>query len=462
MSRVPGAVIDHGAADWQVLQQNERGTADLALKGRWDTAAAGARVELRLVREDTGGPVAAHLDWTPADTRPDGTWTGALRNVPAGGLYRLETHLRTKDQPAVEWSTRGDMRHFLGVGDLWIIAGQSNSAGYGREPCDDAPELGVHVFNNAMRWALATQPLNDSTDTAHPANRENANSGNAPWLHWARRIKQAMGFPIGLIQTSLGGSALAPWNPVQGGKHPLFQLMVKAVAAAGGRAKGMLWYQGESDCGPEDAPRYERRFAAAVRAWRAALHCPRLHVLTVQLNRYAIGPDEQADRDWSLLRQAQRSVARRMPGVSVVPALDLPLADAIHNSSHGNRLLAERAAATALGAAYGRPVDYKAPEPVSACRDAEGTTIEIVFENVASRIECFHQNSVPFRVEDARGVVPIEAAQYPGGNKVVLRLARAALGKAVVHGGYGRNPPPPPYDMVRFVPMLAFWGLAVE
>jgi len=464
MRDVVGVVIDSGASDWQIFQQDRQGGSKIALAGRWGASGAekATGIEFRLVHEDNGAPPARHLDWRPAQMRPDGTWSGVLKDVPAGGLYRLEMHLRTKENPAVEWSARGDMRHFLGVGDLWVIAGQSNSAGYGRGPCHDPPELGVHVLNNAMRWALATQPLNESTDTAHAANRERANSGHSPWLHWARLVKRRMNFPIGLIQCSLGGSALAPWNPTEPGDSPLFETMVQAVAAAGGKVRGVLWYQGESDAIAKKAGTYRKRFIAAVRAWRRALGNPSLAVLTVQINRAHGGSDESQDRNWSVLREAQRRVPHLLKGLTVTPALDLGLSDQIHTSPHGNCLLAERVALAALGAVYGRQVDYLAPEPAAARRTRSGSTVEIVFDHVASRIESMHATARPFRVEDAEGAAEIERIEYTGGTSVRLHLARRLKGRAVVHGGYGKDPAPVPYDVVRMMPMLGFSDFPVE
>ncbi|MCY2924689.1 MAG: hypothetical protein NT031_04500, partial [Planctomycetota bacterium] len=227
MDHVYGAMIDSGVSDWQVFQQDASGTADISVAGRWEGAGAPkAVVELRLVREDNAMPVATHLNWQRATSNADGTWSATLKNVPAGGLYRLETHVRPDVNHPVEWSQRGDIRHFLGVGDLWIIAGQSNAAGYGRGPCYEPPELGLHLFNNAMKWVLASQPLNESTGSMHLENCEGA-SGHGPWIHFARLVKQQVNHPIGLVQVSLGGSSLGSWNPTEPGDHPLYLLMMR-------------------------------------------------------------------------------------------------------------------------------------------------------------------------------------------------------------------------------------------
>lgn len=459
-----GAIIENGPSDWQIIQQDTRGFGVITTGGRWVSEPKG-KVEIRLAFEDTGTSVNHALDWQPANTTPDGRWSATLTGIPAGGLYRLETRFHPDGQTNGEWSPRGDMRHFLGVGDLWIIAGQSNSAGYGRAPVYDPPEFGVHVFRNSEQWALAAHPLNESTDTRHPCNREVANSAHSPYLAFARLLKQQLGHPVGLIQASLGGSPLSAWNPTQPGNAVLFDNMVHCVELVGGKAKGVLWYQGESDTGGEklkDALTYEERFTNAVKAWRKALANPDLAVITVQLNRVYSPPNPGMDAGWSVVREAQRQVARKLDGVAVVPTFDLSLTDCVHINSHGNLLLAERMARAALGMVHGRPVDWMAPDVKSAKRSADGKDVELAFDNVTSRMDNIDPTANCFRVEDEAGVAPIEKVIHPQGITVKLVLSRPLKGKAVVHGGYGFNPAMAPMDMERFMPMLGFWGVAVE
>ncbi|MFW6161301.1 MAG: sialate O-acetylesterase [Planctomycetota bacterium] len=457
----PGALLDRAPLDWQILQQDARGLADLPLAGRWRAEGQGT-VEVRLVGQDTGVPVARHLDWQAAETRPDGTWDAALEHVPAGGLYHLETRLNPTENLAGEWSTRGDMRHFLGVGDLWVIAGQSNAAGYGRGPYLDPPALGVHLFRNAETWALASHPMNDSTDTRHPANREGGNPAHSPFLGFGRLLLAELGHPVGLVQTALGGSALAPWNPTEPGPSPLFENMLHCVERVGGRARGILWYQGESDTGTAElAATYADRFTHAVGAWREALGAPDLPVLTVQLNRAHQLPGDGLDARWSALREAQRQVARSLGGVGVVPSLDCLLADGIHTAPGGNLLLGERLARAALGAVYGRPVACAAPDLQTAHALHDGATVELTFAPVTSRMGSIDPEAHPFRVEDAEGIVPVERIAYPGDARILLVLARPLAADAVVHGAWGTDPATAPLDVERMLPMLAFSGVPI-
>lgn len=469
-----GVTIESGLSDWQIVQQNATGFGTIQLRGRWKPDASGqpGRVEVRVVAQDTGVAISPETDWQAADTRSDGTWDITLSRVPAGGLYRVETHLNHLPVASAEWSVRGDIRHCIGVGDVWVIAGQSNSAGYGRGAYFDPPELGIHLYRNSGYWALATHPMNDSTDTLHSINRENANPSHSPYLHFARVLKQQLNYPIGLVQTALGGSPLSRWNPTEhddAAKADLFANMQQTVIATGGPVKGVLWYQGESDASEALSPSYEQRFIAAVQAWRAALHQPNLPVITVQLNRVYRPPTdpqtetlEQANTGWSVVREAQRQVSHKLAGVSVVPALDLPLSDLIHTSPAGNMLLGERMARAALGAVYQHSHHHLAPDAQSATLNADGRSIQVAFANVTSRIDSIDLTTHCFKVEDAQGDVPITSVTYPGNATLQIALTRPVAGSAQVHGAYGVNPAIAPVDMDRVIPMLGFYGLIVQ
>lgn len=166
--------------------------------------------------------------------------------VPKGGLYRIDTCMDLADTCG-DWSVRGDCVYHVGVGDVFVIAGQSNSAGYGKDFISDAPEAGVHLLKNSGCWDIAAHHMNDSTDTLHPHNRDGANTGHSPYLSFGKYLKRELGYPIGLVQTSLGGSPLSAWSGEEGS---LCRSMLNVVKKLNG-IKGILWYQGCSDtCSP--------------------------------------------------------------------------------------------------------------------------------------------------------------------------------------------------------------------
>jgi hypothetical protein len=346
---------------------------------------------------------------------------------------------------------RGDYIHCLGVGDLWCIAGQSNASGTGAGIVADAPELGVHLFGNDEKWRLATHPLEDATGTLHPITITGIFHGHSPWLAFAKALKQRLGFPIGLIPTALGGSPLQRWNPEEPGKADLYENMMDMIQKAGGRIKGIVWYQGEADCSPVLSKTYYARFRQFVEMARRDLRVPDLPLITAQLNRATThdlrlspakgteGPPE-VQRAWSAVREAQRQAARDIPFVYLAPTLDLALSDNIHNAAPSEVLLGERFAQVALGKIYGRPALDEFPE-IAEVRFANARKDEIIcaFRNVFGGW-CALGPIEDFVVEDEEGLILIKAVVLGENAELRINLSRTPRGRATLHAGYGADP----------------------
>lgn len=457
MNTFNGVRVDGGITPYQIIQQNETGHGQFTVHGRWQYDNEAGDVELRIVQSDNGHPAAESTDWQKAQNQSGTEWSHTFMQVPAGGLYTLETRL-VIDHNAPEWGAHGDRIHHIGVGDLWIIAGQSNAAGYGRGPVHDPSELGVHILKNEEVWDIAVHPLNDTTRSTHP-NLEHANPGHAPYLRFAKDLKSELGYPIGLIQTSLGGSALAAWNPEENPEAPLFHNLIHCLSLAGGKARGMVWYQGESDCGIALAPTYESRFADFITHLRDTIEQPDLPVIIAQLNRYVEPQDDESHRGWSIVREAQRR-ATSLGHVAVVPTIDLPISDAIHTSSDGNITLGSRKARAALGMVYGRPFKWRAAEPVQA-RSINESTVEITYEHVQNRLLFLGPGLEDFIVQDDIGQVKITAAACISADTVRLDLERNIQGRGRIHGAYGAAPAASLRDAETNVPPLAFFDMAI-
>ena len=464
-----GVIVESGAQDWQIFQQDKNGVATISLRGRWlveEKLPKTPKVLVRVVQEDCYETVTQSLDWQAATTRKNATWFIDLKNVPCGGLYRIETILQFDVEPP-EWGCRGDIVHHVGVGDIWVITGQSNATGYGRSPITDGPELGVHMFHASGQWKLAAHPLGDSTGSVYPPNREGTNASHSPWLAFARKLKAALGHPIGLIPASLGGSAMWMWHRARGNvgewkRGFLFDNMLRYIDDAGGKVRGALWYQGESDCDPNECKLYAKRFTAFVKDLRKCVGDPKLPVLTVQLNRCAVAGmlDDTHDpaSPWSDVREIQRRLAHTIPGVTVTSMLGLNIVDAVHNESAGNVILGERVAACALGFVHGRDVKYLCPD-IHTAKQLARARIELVFDNVDATLQLadLEVARFPIAVSDKDGVVPVRAWTIKQPNRILITLARPLNGAATVTGAPGLLPDEMPIvDVAGYRPMLAF------
>lgn len=339
----PMIQIISGLEDYQVLPRDDSSKAAVNVSGVCYPHAGS--IEMRLC--DRGAAVEG-LDWTRVGQAVAGKWNGELRNLPAGGPYDVEVRLLdSKGSPVAATSVPQIL-----VGDLWILAGQSNMQGVGRVSELPPPMPTVNMFTMDDRWAPAREPLHtlfESRDEAHwqglvpkdktleeilPAHRKAARSPQArtvgPGLPFAWELYRLTGVPIGVIPCARGGTSLEQWSPEKKGQGggSLYGAMLRRAAAAG-RVRGILWYQGESDTGkPETSDTYLDRFCDFVAAARSDLGDPGLCFLYVQLGRFIYPPNTEAG--WDTVREAQRLAEAKLGRAAVVPAIDGTLVDLIH------------------------------------------------------------------------------------------------------------------------------------
>lgn len=466
---LPGVHLTGGIVDWQILSRGADGTASVDLEGVARPARISAEppfsfvaapasrvaVSARVVAENDGGAI---VPWVRVDCTPEGRFVLPLR-IPAGGPYRIETQLH-QDGGDGYTLTRGDAVHHVGVGDVYLVLGQSNAAGRARDQVDDAPALGVHHYRADGTWALAAHPLNDPTGAVHLGHFENHNTGHSPMLHFAKRMQRASGVPVGLIVAAFGGAPLRWWVDA-GGLAPLSENAVEMVEAAGVRPRAVLWYQGEADCFELSYEDYAERFGRFVGALRDRLAAPELPFFTVQLARCTMEVDDLAgqDRAWGQLREQQRRAAHELRGVHVVPAGDLPLYDFIHLSSAANLVVGERLADLAAAELDGAVHRGLAPEPTAARRTGE-REVELTFAPILNWINDFSlpADRCPFDVEDAEGFCAVQSWRVEG-DRILLALDRAPGADAVVHGMWRMDHGGiVPADCTRS-PFLSFYGM---
>ena len=446
--------ITKGASDWRIYQQTD-GFATVSLEGV-SIISGNAPTWVRVVTEDDKSVV---IDWTKAEYTgrtedDDGSPLNKFRislRVPAGGLYRIDSAV-WDGLNRMEWSYQGNKIYHIGVGDLFVITGQSNSAGYGRTPMYDPPEFGVHLCRNSEIWTVASHPLNDPEDTKHPVNREPA-SDHSPYLSFGKMMKKKLGYPVGLIQESLGGSPMSRWNrDVNGDLYTSMVESVRRITEGDMRVAGILWYQGCSDADEKSSAVYYERFRQMVADMRRDFRSPSLPVYTVQLNKVLNGENIY----WAPIREAQRRAANEIENVFVVPSLDLTVNDAIHNSSSSNMVLGERLARVALEGYYKKFTYGFAPDIVSAvCRDY---VLTLSFSNVHHYLLTLDVPAAEcgFTVEDETG--KIKAVYYSGeDNRITLKLERKPEGRALV--SFAKTcclKTAPPMDVGSGLPILAF------
>ncbi|MDR3077773.1 MAG: sialate O-acetylesterase [Planctomycetota bacterium] len=482
-----GVGIAEGPSDWQIVQRRLDNAADIPLSGTW--LAPGDRtgmVEVRLVDEAGQLPAAGHLDWTAADSNPNRTWRHVLENIPAGGPYRLETRLRVEGDP---WRLAGDQIHHLGVGDLWIIAGDDNALGFGRGGVEDPPAMGAHLFRKNERWALASHPLHDCTGIRDGRFFSAGAPGHSPWLAFAKAVRRETGLPVGLIPAAQEGAGLEAWHSrKKGAGHPAFDNLLSLIHLASslsdfanfslhdgapkkvgkpdrppGAVAGCLWCHGAADCRREGAAKdYGPLFAGFVGKLREALEAPALPFIVCQLNR-VVGVGRAGESAlWGLVREAQRAAGHDLERVAVVPTLDAPLADGLHNSAAGNLAIGERAARAALGMVYGRPAPWRFPDFLDAwLEEGKRNRVTIRFRDVSGDLRPVTGESSSLGISDAAGGAPIRKVTLAGSDRILIHLNRE-LGEKPTASFCATHNPALAFVDDNNLPPLAFAGVAIR
>lgn len=283
-----------------------------------------------------GGPVRLTLGGCTAEITPDtnGRWTAELPPMDYGGPFILQ-------------ATCGDHTLTLQdvlLGDVYLLAGQSNMEFKLREsstdtPCFDDDPLLRFFMTERMEPGEWFSPA----DGWVPCTRENAANLSAIGYFLGHRLRQRTGHAIGfatcyqgcsMIQSFLSPEAAArlpevhrldlrslegddgalacPWNR----DSVLYRFAARLLFPFAFRA--VVWYQGESNTNRLDYDHYDLLLRALIEDWRTQLHQPELPFVIVQLAEY----DRKPGRRWDRIR-AHQAAAAAWPHVCTVPCADI-------------------------------------------------------------------------------------------------------------------------------------------
>lgn len=339
----------------QVFQRDVNGRATIPIE-LGDSVKDAVVVDAAAMTMTAGG-------FNPAGSVPDrGKFVdGKLVGVPVGGPYTIALTVKRENRTVTE--AVGPVF----VGDLWVLAGQSNMQGVGDLLDVTPPNSQVMALGMDGKWCTAEEPLHwlvDSPDPVHSGDaktraersakeHKTRTKGAGLGLPFAAAMVEQTHVPIGLVICAHGGTSMEQWNPSKKGDggNSLYGSMLRQVRLAGGKVKGLLWYQGESDSlGGEAWKVYPRVFADFIASVRADLGQPDLPFYYVQIGRFVSGNDPKG---WNAVREAQRRLPERVPGTAVVSVIDLELDDGIHVGTQGLKRAGQRLAKIAQRELFG-------------------------------------------------------------------------------------------------------------
>jgi len=289
----------------------------------------------------------------------DNTWL--LSGIPTGGPYSVTF---TGDAEKVTFTD-------IYVGDLWLLAGQSNMEGAGwlREKdeayaADPSPLLRAFYMND--EWRPATATLHQLWESDDPAYRRTFAENIArieerglpsadylqtlkrrrvgPGFFFAKELYRQTGVPQGVIPCAVGGAPIEMWIPTADGDN-YYTAAYRRLIACGQRIRGIFWYQGEGFGGAKDV--YKSMFESMRQGFSELCGTADLPTVMAQPFRCTIPGvvnSDAAERIWSRYRNYLRDICREGKNLSVVATNDLELDDCIHLSADAQEKLGGRAA----------------------------------------------------------------------------------------------------------------------
>lgn len=388
--------------------------------------------------------------WGTTDKPEPVTVTFANQTVtatPEGGKWKVElAPLAASAEPRDLVVTQGDQtltRANVVVGDIWLCGGQSNMQ-WEVHQCAGAKEAVETARNPQIRLFTvprggAPEPRADVGGRWAEALPESVRNFSAVGYYFGRDLQKAIGVPVGLISSNVGGTTAERWMSKEAldgaaelegmrctqGRNDLYNNMIAPLAPFG--IKGAIWYQGESNA---DRPHHYRHVLAnVVKSWRQTFGQGDFPFFIVELAPFTAIVKDPVDQEWAVVRESMQWVATNLPAVDTVSINDVGDERDIHPQQ--KQPVGERLARAARAWAYGEQIVPAGPEFEKAA--FEGGKATVSFKNVGAGLEARDGDLKGFTIagEDKK-FHPAKAAIE--GATVVVTSDQVAEPKAVRYG----------------------------
>jgi len=359
-------------------------------------------------------------------------------------LIKLSS-LRANATPArmtIEAKNKLELTDVL-VGEVWLVAGQSNMQRLLSETDNGAaaiaaanhPQLRLFNVSRAVAFKRAKPPL----ATWAACTPESVKEFSAAGYYFAVELQKELKVPVGVLNSSYGGSQAEAWTPVEyliasadlkptvertkiwDEERPRIKVQYEEAIAkwreetdkakeAGATPRpspavpdalrdyrvaasiydgmiaplipfsirGAFWYQGESN--EARAQQYEMLLPVMISAWRERWLEGDFPFGIVQLPNYRQPNSEPADEAWSHIREAQRRTAQKLARTGLIVTIDIGEARDIHPK---NKLdVGKRMAHWALAEVYSRGSVKSGPVFRNAMPSATGAEMFVTFDEV--------------------------------------------------------------------------------
>ena len=365
----------------------------------WGTADEGEKVTV------------AFQGQTVSTQAADGKWSVRLAPLTAGGPAEM----------TISGENTVTVKNVL-VGEVWVCSGQSNMA-MTVNRTENAQEVVAQSANPKIRLftvprAGADEPQEDVEGQWSACEPKTVAGFSAVGYFFGKHLNQELGVPVGLINSSYGGTPAEAWTsrpvlastpglqvildgfaqtverfpeamkryeqavqkwkedaaqarkegkpirrrprPPMGPNHPkrpgaLYYAMICPLQPFA--IRGVIWYQGEANAGR--AFQYRTLFPAMIECWRDDWGQGDFPFLFVQLAPFMAIVDEPTESAWAELREAQLLTMLNVPNTSMAVITDVGEQNDIHPKK--KKPVGDRLALAARALGLGEKIEYSGP-----------------------------------------------------------------------------------------------------
>lgn len=286
-------------------------------------------------------------------------WKLSINTPAAGGPYTV----------TIKASNTIQLKNVM-IGEVWVCSGQSNMQWSG---LNGIPEIDAELLNanNAnirffqIPQTTSAYPQDDNPGTWKECNAETLKSFSAVAYFFGKKLQKDLNVPIGLINTSWGGTPAEVWTPAElvekdaelktaatklshydwwpSLSGSTYNAMIAPITSF--NVAGAIWYQGESNVGTFAS--YDKLMRTMIGGWRSAWK-KELPFYYVQIAPFRYGDKHTG----ALLREAQtKTLGYPKTGMAVITDLVEDVKD-IHPKQ--KKQVGDRLAGWALAETYGK------------------------------------------------------------------------------------------------------------
>jgi len=343
---------------------------------------------------DAGEEVTVEIAGQKAQGRADGEgkWIIKLDPMNTGGPYEM----------IVRGKNTIKLVNVL-VGEVWLCAGQSNMErslrrlGIYEQEIKSANNPNLRLFYVPRK--RSEQQVEDIESSWKVCSPETVAGFSAVAYFFGKYLHKQLNVPIGLIESAWGGTRIEPWIPSsfynKKWNHPnksskqqpsvLYNGMIHPLIPYA--IRGVIWYQGESNCIQKDRMLYYDKFYTMVESWRQLWHQGNFPFYFVQLAPYKYSARFKGmdAKELPLFWEAQTACLKKIPNTGMAVTVDIGDVNDIHPKNKHD--VGKRLALWALAKDYGKKnIVYSGP--LYRSMSIEGNKIRLTFEHTGSGLVC--------------------------------------------------------------------------